>query len=267
MPPTLAALLASPPLGDSTSRWFERITEALLTETVLDVEGEAHELCEIEFYLHGEGHRDPFTHNDEHQRSSGRWYFHRVGESYRGGTYKGLDLTFGPPDAFGGILIRSLRTATGELINGSSLCVDHLLARTGEANVASLAAAAAGPNSRLRLRAVAKRSQTIFITARVGLSLKRVVEHPRMPDYIVRPYRALTRPRGIKKGRVHLVIARHQAGDAPEQIVALTGTPKRTVAEYIAAYERGRALDSATSLHGRSLGTSDLCVLHGALGG
>ena len=64
---------------------------------------------------------------------------------------------------------------------------------------------------------------------------------------------------------MHLVIARHQAGDSPEQIVALTGTPKHTVAEYIAAYERGRALDSATSLHGRSLATSDLCVLHGAL--
>jgi hypothetical protein len=265
VPASLAPLLAGPKPGEQTQPWLERIAAALLREAVLEVEGAPHELVEIEFYLHGEGHRDPFTHNQAIQRSSGRWYFHRAGESYRGGTYKGVDLTFGPPAVFGGILIRSLLTPEGELICGSSLCVDHLLARTGQADVASLAAAIERRAGVLQLRSVAPRERTIYRTARVGLTLKRVAEHPEMLDYIVRPYRALTMPRAIKKGRVHLVVALHQLGETPDAIAALTGTPKRTITDYLAAYARGQALESTESLHGRSLSTTDLCLLHGAL--
>jgi hypothetical protein len=263
-------LLTAPDPGESLSTWFQRIAEALLQRTVLDVAGDAHELCEIEFYFHGEGHPDPFTHGQALQRSSGRWYFHKSGESYRGGTYKGLDITFGPPDAFGGILLRSLSTSEGQLINGSSLCVEHLLARTGHPDVASLAAAIGERNvtareSPLRLRAVPERAQTIYYTSRVGLTLKRVTEHPEMPDYLVRRYRALTQPRRIEKGRVQLILALHQAGESADAIAALTGTPQRTVARYVADYESGRALESVESLHGRSLNATDLCRLHGAL--
>jgi hypothetical protein len=263
-------LLTAPASGESPLKWFQRIAEVLLRRTVLDVAGEPHELSEIEFYLHGEGHPDPFTHGQALQRSSGRWYFHKSGESYRGGTYKGLDITFGPPDVFGGILLRSLLTPDGQLINGSSLCVEHLLVRTGHRDVASLAGAigernVAARDSPLRLRAVPERAQTIYYTSRVGLTLKRVAEHPEMPDYIVRPYRALTQPRRIEKGRVQLIIALHQAGESADAIAGLTGAPKRTVARYIAEHDRGRALASIESLHGRSLGAVDLCVLHGAL--
>jgi hypothetical protein len=264
------AVLTAPESGESSLQWFQRIAELLLRRTVLDVAGDAHQLCEIEFYLHGEGHRDPFTHGQALQRSSGRWYFHKSGESYRGGTYKGLDITFGPPDAFGGILLRSLLTPDDDLINGSSLCVEHLLARTGHRNVASLAAAigernVAARDSPLRLRAALERAQPIYYTSRVGLTLKRVAEHPEMPDYLVRRYRALTQPRRIEKGRVQLIIALHQAGESADAIAALTGTPNRTVARYVAEHERGRALESIESLHGRSLDAKDLCLLHGAL--
>jgi hypothetical protein len=270
MPDMPLDLLTAPDSGESLLKWFQRIAEVLLRRTVLDVAGEAHELCEIEFYLHGEGHPDPFTHGQALQRSAGRWYFHKSGESYRGGTYKGLDITFGPPDVFGGILLRSLVMPDGQLINGSSLCVEHLLARTGHGDVASLAAAmgertVADGDSTLHLRAVPERAQTIYYTARVGLTLKRVAEHPEMPDYILRPYRALTQPRRIEKGRVQLILALHQAGESADAIAALTGAPKRTVARYIAAYESGRALGSAESMHGRSFNATDLCLLHGAL--
>jgi hypothetical protein len=263
-------LLTAPDPGESLSKWFQRIAELLLQRTVLDVAGDAHELCEIEFYFHGEGHPDPFTHGQALQRSSGRWYFHKSGESYRGGTYKGLDITFGPPEAFGGILLRSLSTSEGQLINGSSLCVEHLLARTGHPDVASLAAVIGERNvtareSPLCLRAVPERASPIYYTSRVGLTLKRVDEHPEMPDYLVRRYRALTQPRRIEKGRVQLILALHQAGESADAIAALTGTPKRTVARYVADYESGRALESVESLHGRSLNATDLCRLHGAL--
>lgn len=266
----MLSLLAAPNPGEANLEWFRRIADRLLRRTVLDVAGEPHELCEVEFYLHGEQHPDPFTHGQPIQRSSGRWYFHRSGESYRGGTYKGLDVTFGPPDAFGGILIRSLLTPEGALINGSSLCVEHLLAHTGQADVASLATAVAdrdvdASDSPLRLRSVGERALTVYYTARVGLTLKRVATYPEMLDYILRPYRALTQPRRIAKGRVHLIIALHQAGERAETIEALTGAPRRTVKQYIEAYERGRKLSSTESLHGKSLSATELCLLHGAL--
>jgi len=38
---------------------------------------------------------DPFTHKDPLQQTCGQWYFHKIGAQYKGGTYKGLDLTFG----------------------------------------------------------------------------------------------------------------------------------------------------------------------------
>jgi hypothetical protein len=272
MPDFPLDLLSAPESGELLLQWFQRIAELLLRRSVLDVAGDAHELCEIEFYLHGEGHPDPFTHGQALQRSSGRWYFHKSGESYRGGTYKGLDITFGPPDAFGGILLRSLLTSDDQLINGSSLCVEHLLACTGHADVASLADAigernVAAHDSPLRLRAVPERAHTIDYTSRVGLTLKRVAEHPEMPDYLVRRYRALTQPRRIAKGRVQLIIALHEAGESADAIAARTGAPKRTVARYIEEHERGRTLGSIESLHGRSLNAMDLCLLHGALRG
>jgi hypothetical protein len=61
-------------------------------------EATAYRLAEVEFYYWGGALRDVFTHRDEAQRESGRWYFHRdVSDrtKYRTGNFKGLDITFG----------------------------------------------------------------------------------------------------------------------------------------------------------------------------
>jgi hypothetical protein len=76
----------------------------------------AHRFEEIEFYCHSGIHQDPFAHCNPIQQSFGKWYafvsfnclalhfnswnfffryFHRNGNNYRGGSYKGVDLTFG----------------------------------------------------------------------------------------------------------------------------------------------------------------------------
>lgn len=66
-------------------------------------------MCEIEFYLNCEGHKDTFTHGDTLQHENAKWYFHKMGGNYKAGSYKGLDLTFGHRGStIGGILIRSL---------------------------------------------------------------------------------------------------------------------------------------------------------------
>src|SRR5690349_11301515 len=114
---------------------FEALARALLTRWELVAGGVAHRLIELEIYYYGGAHLDPFAHRHALQKTPGRWYFHRQGESYRGGTFKGLDLTFGR-DAFGGVLIRSARSDA--LIDGPNRLVNHLLRVAGCTSVADL---------------------------------------------------------------------------------------------------------------------------------
>ncbi|KAI0684964.1 hypothetical protein BC835DRAFT_1386837 [Cytidiella melzeri] len=146
-----------------------------------------YELLEIEFYLWKAGsHEDPFTHGSEEQQHSGNWYFHRAptrtagppqqktataAGGYRGGTRKGLDLTFGAPIApttvasryfptlpsntaeknastprvpavdiiRGGILLRTMRNISSrKTISGPSLLVDEILRVSESPTVAIL---------------------------------------------------------------------------------------------------------------------------------
>ncbi len=249
---------------------FAAIADRLLVGCALQVAGAPYRLREIEFYYQDEAHHDPFAHGDPLQRTSGRWYFHREGGSYRGGSFKGLDVCFGPVGPFGGILIRTLEAPDGTVINGCSLCVDHLLEKTGHPDVASL-------DGVLGERAVWDRSAplhlapieagperpTVLATARVGLTLKMMARYPTMPQYIFARYRFLTDP-SIKKGKVHSVIALHQRGLSVPEIRALTRSPGKTIERYLTAYREGLALEGFTSFRGRSLKTEDLCRLHGA---
>ena len=100
----------------------------------------------------------------------------------------------------------------------------------------------------------------------MGLTLKRAGQHPEMVDYILRPYRFLTAPREIDKGRVQLVMALHQTGMAPEAIAACCGCARRVVERQIEDFEAGRAM-AVTDFFGKILGTRELCRLHGALAG
>ncbi|KIO21396.1 hypothetical protein M407DRAFT_218280 [Tulasnella calospora MUT 4182] len=150
---------------------FDAIAEALIHHSRLQVvNGDKvvkYQILEAEFYLRDSArHWDPFTHGEEEQRFSGRWYFHRVprwGEpntapgqltGYRGGTRKGLDLTVGGPleppsessssstapdgvkDVRGGILLRTIKNeADGKVTCGPSLLVDELLRAAGAQDI------------------------------------------------------------------------------------------------------------------------------------
>ncbi|KAI0089672.1 hypothetical protein BDY19DRAFT_993243 [Irpex rosettiformis] len=184
---------------------FSAIAEILLNEVQLQITSAQasqtstktpapdvgnYKLLEVEFYLWKDGsHEDPFTHGSEQQKHSGRWYFHRAptkatGTSssfgsrkataaggYRGGTRKGLDLTFGSPmvqrptskvashyfptpqnesarnktpalqavDIRGGILLRTMRRVSdNKVISGPSLLVDEILRVSGASSIATL---------------------------------------------------------------------------------------------------------------------------------
>ena len=120
--PSPSSVTPSPSLSDSTSSFsgsihsalqttdLQDIIQTLLQRVILRAGCNRYRLAEIEFYLFDEEkHPDPFVHCDENQRTFGHFYFHRQnGKSYKGGTYKGLDITFGEENVYGGMLIRAM---------------------------------------------------------------------------------------------------------------------------------------------------------------
>lgn len=87
---------------------FDRIANDLMNNWVLAVNETHYRLTEIEFYcksvLSDGPINDPYTHGHAEQLKSNTWYFHG----------SGLDLTFGTPDYYGGILIRGLQRIKDE---------------------------------------------------------------------------------------------------------------------------------------------------------
>jgi hypothetical protein len=261
----LSLLRKHQPLDD----WFTRMAEQLLNGSRLIVARQPHRLVEIEFYYWSKAHPDPFTHRDPIQFHSGYWYFHRTHGVYRGGSFKGLDLTFGHDTSSGGIIIRGLETPEGGLIDGPSLCVDHLLDTTGAATVAELDRAInkrfAWDNSNPMILETtgAQENRPLFRSPRVGLMLKKVAARSDATSFVMRPYRYLTEPRRTKKGKLHLVLALHAQGTDVQEIQRLTNSPRRTIERYIADFERGRNEADFAPYFGIDLGPAELCKLYG----
>lgn len=265
----LRALLPSPDADESAyPPAFRRLADLVLNHTLWHIGGRPHRIVEIEVYWNGARHRDTFAHGDPIQRRFGVWYFHRSGGEYRGGTYKGLDIAFGREDVVSGILIRGVEQLGGVLVDGPCMCVEHLLALTGHSTVRSLAESfdrsvddprGASP---LHLSLVdPPRAAQVHETPRIGLTLKRGVLAERA-RFLARPYRFLTEPARIKKGRLHTVIGLHRQGLPAPEIAALTGSTPAQVSRYVAQYEAGRARDPQDYV--KDLGTDETCQLLGA---
>lgn len=232
-------LLTPPRSAGNLYAWVLNAANHLLSRSRLVAGGLLHRIVEIEFYYHSTDHPDPFAHCDPVQIHPGRWYFHRSHGIYRGGSFKGLDITCGARGAFGGILIRGLEGPDGPLIDGPSLSVDHLLQRTKMPNPAGLDAAIAGRSvwdrdSPLFLMALdSSEPVVVYQSARVGLSLKRHGPGTLGPVYLHRPYRFLTEPKRIRKGRSHLVCALGSQGFTAREICALTGSSEANVRRWL----------------------------------
>jgi 3-methyladenine DNA glycosylase Mpg len=268
------AALVPPPEADATAYLpaFREIATLVLNGVTLAVAGVPHRFTEVEFYWNGPRHPDTFTHGDEMQRACGRWYFHRMAGEYRGGTYKGLDIAFGRAEAPGGILVRGIERidATPTLLDGPCMCVDHVLGLTGRASVAELVAtfdrgvdppdAGASPLA-ITVDAQPRTAAPVWESPRVGLSLKRGASDARV-HYIAQPYRFLTEPARIKKGRLHLVIGLHRQGRTDREIARLTGATLGQVNKYLAQYDAGKPLDPKAFR--KDLSTDETCQLFGA---
>ncbi len=90
-----------------------------------------YELMEIEFYFNDNlNHQDTNTHGCKTQKQSNAWYLHQHKNcaDFKSGNYKGLDITFGDKNSYGGILIRGIKKISGDnVIAGPSKCVDEIM--------------------------------------------------------------------------------------------------------------------------------------------
>ena len=269
----LSALVPSPDRDESEYLpAFRSIADLVLNRVTLNIAGHPHRFTEVEFYFNGARHGDTFTHGDDMQRELGRWYFHRTAGEYRGGTYKGLDIAFGRSDAPAGILIRGVERLDGSntLLDGPCMCVDHILSLTAQPSIASLVAtfdrSTDAPESGtsplfITVDATPRASQTVYSCPRVGLSLKRGASAARV-RYLSAPYRFLTEPARIKKGRLNLVVGLHAQGVSAAEIAKLTGSASSQVSRYIEQYESGKALDPQTFR--RDLSSEETCQVFAA---
>lgn len=271
MPP-LHELGRKPPhvtADEHHAAWFGEVASFLLNRCDFVVAGEKYGFAELEAYYSGGTHPDLFAHRDPVQLEDGRWYFHKTRGEYRGGSFKGLDIALGDGSAYFGLLIRTVVTPDDTLIDGPSLMVDHLLAKTKTASVAALDGLINGrkvwdPTSPLHIaESEVPRGAPVWACSRVGLSLKKAHGKADAPRFVGRAYRFLTEPARISKGRPHLILALHRAGHDAAAITALTGVAKKTVERYLADFALGAAAEDFEGYIGKDLGTADLCRLIG----
>lgn len=263
------SLFRAPDHAAGIHDWFSRIAARLLIDSRLVVAHQSHRLVEIELYYWSKAHPDPFAHRNPIQFHIGHWYFHRTHGVYRGGSFKGLDLTFGNGETSGGVLIRGLEKPDGTRIDGPSLCVDYLLRTTGTATIAKLDGASNeclfwDKRNPLCLKSYDAKDMLPWIySPRVGLSLKRTTHREDSTRFLMLPYRYLAEPRRTKKGKMHMVLALYAQGVDIEEIRQQTNAPRHAIERYILDFERGRKEGDFTPYFGIDLGPAEWCKLYG----
>ena len=168
-----------------------------------------HRIGEVEIYYHCDHHPDNYVHQDELQCDFGKLYFHRFRNgSYKGGNYKGCDMTFGKDRVRLSLLIRTIQNLeTGEIISGPCNVVNYLLRSLNYLSIKNLVDELGNfsiltSNPAFYLLPLRECSQDkIFHGPRVGLSDK-------YPEFKDRLYRFVSNSmyKGVKKQKTQLKI-------------------------------------------------------------
>src|SRR5579883_1075751 len=151
------------------------------------------------------------------QKKNSVWYFHKQnGKSYKNGSFKGLDISCGHGENYGGILIRSISEVSNSikeenLIEGPSKTVDKILELCKVNHIKDLVDLL--PNNIFtksilylqpieELKDIKQIENNILISPRVGLTLKKT----KNLEYIMKPYRFLN-CKQIKKAQCLIALA------------------------------------------------------------
>lgn len=181
----------------TTMNPFIDTAKTLFNERGLSIGGIIYEFAEIEFYLTSSEHPDPYTHQHPEQSQFAKWYFHRMSNgTYKGGTFKGLDLTLGSESMYYGILIRAIWNSNIGLICGPCKVVDHILSTLQIPSISALTHDTPGErkcldvknnDAQLHLVHIDHTStEPIYVGPRIGLS-------DTYPEWVNKPYRFVRR--------------------------------------------------------------------------
>ncbi|CAJ0753822.1 23606_t:CDS:2 [Entrophospora sp. SA101] len=261
---------------------FKKIAEYLINDVILYLpKNKKYQIIELEFYFNTLEnnsndnallHCDPYSHQHEHQKTSGEWYFHRVGKfGYRGGTRKGIDITFGNENAYGGILIRSIKRIIdnedddeNELIEGPSLIVDEILRLCGVDNLSikemvevkwkgksGISKYSTGVSSPYFIKSSSqssmkhkrksnnlKHKEIVYNSPRVGLTLSNTNPSPNLRlNFLLKPYRFFIKPHLIKKGKAQLIIGLYDRYQDINKVAEISGTSRSIVENYLKEFK------------------------------
>lgn len=229
---------------NSIEEKFDILTSFLLKDIVLIIAGEEYSLEEIELYYYSNNHRDRYTHRSADQLQNSKWYFHKFKNgSYKGGTYKGLDITIGNGiDAYGGILLRSIMNInTNMFIQGPCKIVDHIIEQTENGSLQELINEmndldVFNKKNEFYLKhnkkSGEKSSETIFSGPRVGLSLK-------FPKYLIKNYRFIKKPNKIVKYRNTIISSLYYTGMDANKIHKITKISMKSIKDSIEDFDKG----------------------------
>ncbi|KNC52621.1 uncharacterized protein AMSG_08486 [Thecamonas trahens ATCC 50062] len=299
MPSRLLAALCDPTSAAFTSNpegELADMAEALMHRfEIRSASGKRFRMVELEAYVLGDeatGHADPFAHAHAEQASPGQWYFHRASNApnakYKGGSFKGVDITFGRAGSvYAGMLLRGVielgeaNEHAAPLVSGPCNVVHSLLDAAGVPSIVELVHASGGnigadglaPATAcplLGIFPVEAELEPRFVPLagpRIGLTLAKAAAHDgAMETYIARRYRWLA-PFALGPKKVYAVLACAMNGESAEDAAARTKVGLKTVARQLDAFASGAADASATLAAVRGKGkmnVAQLCAMLGA---
>lgn len=192
---------------DLDEHYFDSIADIILNRRLLIVKNKKFRLTEIEMYLRNNNHNDEYVHCIDDQLNYKTFYFHKFKTgTYKSGTFKGMDLTFGDKDTntYFGILIRSIKDCeTNEIIEGPCNCVNRILKEYGMDSISQFT-----ENKTLNIL----KNKHNFIVKREIFDKEDIYKGPRIglgdkyPEFKLRPYRYVIFKNSIKKQRKTLNI-------------------------------------------------------------
>lgn len=194
---------------------LDDLAKYLLFETRISANGSSYRMLEIELYVNNTLHPDIFTHCNKEQKNMLTWYFHQMSEkdhSYKGGTFKGLDISCGTNNGHGGILIRSIMNeTTNAVIEGPCNVVNELLKQAKVNTIKELVIDKFNDNLSCTLHALLKLeefhydSEDLYVAPRIGLSMKGD-NLEKKQEYVNKNYRYIVFKDKIKKEKKKMVI-------------------------------------------------------------
>ena len=250
---------------------FELLTNELMHNVILKVNGLNHRIAEAEIYLYTADHLDSFTHRDEQQSKSKHFYFHRFKTgSYKSGTFKGMDIICdcGTTESYFGVLIRALVDPNDNYIDGPCKVVDHILKLNKaesikqllEKNTCDQLPVTGSENLCVEYKKNAWNTNKIFKSIRVGLY------NTDLLDWWCKDYRFLIYPNKTKKYKHMVVASLYANGFNANDITVQTEISKKSVENYICEVDKGIAHQGQlTDLFQELTTTSEMLQLYGHL--